>query len=63
MSFMDTGGSSGRFLHPRAELGHHHRVGTEVVEEVAVDRHLLDVHEVGQHLGKRALDAARRGCP
>ena len=39
---------------PRAEPGHHHRVGTQVVEEVAVDRHALDAQDLGEHLGEVA---------
>ena len=46
---------------PGAEMGHHQRVGAQVVEEVAVRRHLLDVHDVGQHPGQAVLEAARRG--
>ena len=40
--------------HPRAEAGHQHRVGAEVVEEVAVDRHVLGAHDAGQHLREAA---------
>ena len=45
---------------PRAELGHHQRVGTHLVEEVAIDGHLLDLHHVGQHLGEHSHGAGRR---
>ena len=45
---------------PCAEVGHHHRVGAEVVEEVAVDRHPLDTDDVRQHLGEDRLGAGRR---
>ena len=44
---------------PRAEVGHHHRVGAEVVEEVAVDRHLLDTDDVSQHIGEARLGGGR----
>ena len=50
--------------HPGAELGHHQRVGTQVVEEVRIDRHPLDVHDARQHLGKGPREAGRRaGAP
>jgi hypothetical protein len=40
---------------PGAELGHDHGVGAEVVEEVAVDRHVVDVQDLRQHLDERPL--------
>ena len=43
----------GPLADPRAEPRHHHRVGTEVVEEVAVGRNLFDVQDVAQHLGEQ----------
>src|SRR5256714_7226118 len=48
--------------HSRAEMGHHQRVGTELIEEVAIDRHAVDAQDVGEHLGEDALDADRRGA-
>ena len=55
MSLIDTDGRSARLRDPGAELRHDHRVGAEVVEEVAVDRHLLHAQDVGEHLGEAAL--------
>ena len=55
MSLIDTAGRSGSFLTPGAEPGHHHRVGAQVVEEVAVDRHPLDVHHLSQYVGEDPL--------
>ena len=46
--------------HPGAEPRHHHRVRTQVVEEVRVDRHLLDVQHARQHLGQRRSPRGRR---
>ena len=43
--------------HPSAELRHHHRVGTKIIKEVAIDRHPLDMHELCKHLGEAALGA------
>ena len=60
MSFIDTDGRSARFLTRAQKLGHHQRVGTQVIEEVAIDRHLLGVHDVSQHLGEAHLGASRR---
>ncbi len=41
---------------PGAEPRHHHRVRTQVVEEVRVDRHLLHTQHVREHLGERLGD-------
>ena len=51
----------GALAHPRAEAGHQHRVGTEVVEEVVVDRHVLGAHDAGQHLRELPLAGGRSG--
>jgi hypothetical protein len=40
---------------------HYQRVSTQFVEEVAVDRHAVDVQDVSEHLGEDAFDAGRRG--
>jgi hypothetical protein len=40
---------------PRAEAGHQHRIGTEVVEEVAVSRHMPGARDIGQHLSEQPL--------
>jgi hypothetical protein len=40
---------------PGAELGHQQGVGTEVVEEMTVDRHVLDAHDATKQLGERLL--------
>src|SRR5829696_7156193 len=45
---------------PGAELGHHHRVGAQIVKEVAIDRDPLDAHDLSQDLGEGALGARRR---
>ena len=37
---------------PGAEPRHHHRVRTQVVEEVCIDRHLLGAQDPRQHLGQ-----------
>ncbi len=51
----------GPLAHPRAETGHQHRVGTEVIEEVAVDRHVLGAHDIGQHLREESLAFGESG--
>ena len=45
---------------PGTEPGHHHRIRTKIIEEVAVHRHPLHLHDVGQHLGEGALGARLR---
>ena len=45
----------GAFSDAGAELGHHQGVRAQVVEEVAVDRHTVDVQDVGENLGERRL--------
>jgi hypothetical protein len=49
------------FAHPRAEPGHQHGVGAEVVEEVAVDRHVLGAHDIGQHFREESLAFGESG--
>ena len=46
---------------PGAEPGHHHRVRTKIIEEVAVHRHPLDLHDISEHVGEDPLDGHRRG--
>src|SRR5437867_4478810 len=46
--------------HSRAEMGHHQRVSTELIEEVAIDRHAVDAQDVSEHLGEDAFGAG--GC-
>ena len=48
--------------HSRAEMGHHQRVGTELIKEVAIDRHAVDAQDVSEHLGEDAFGAGRRGA-
>ena len=45
---------------PGTEPRHHHRVRTQVVEEVRIDRHLLDVQNPRQHLRERLSDRSGR---
>ena len=39
----------------RAEAGHHQRVSTQVIEEVAIDRHLVHLHDVSQDVREQPL--------
>lgn len=48
------------FPDPGAEMGHRQRVGTEIVEEVAVDGHMFDMCDVGQNVGEKSLDGGVR---
>src|SRR5207247_11413870 len=48
--------------HPRTEMGHHQRVGAQLLEEVAVDRHAVDAQDTGQHFGEDALGAKGGGA-
>ena len=36
-------------------------IGAEFVEEMAVDRHVIDVQDLGEHLGEGGLDARDQG--
>src|SRR5919197_4310580 len=47
--------------YPRAELRHHQRVGAEIIKEMAVVRHLVDVEDARQQLGVLGGDGAGRG--
>jgi hypothetical protein len=44
-------------------MGHDQRVGTELIEEVAVHRHLVDSQNLGEQLGEHCLvgRGTRRG--
>ena len=43
--------------HARAELRHEQRVGAEVIEEVAVDWHLVHAQDSGKQLSEACFDA------
>ena len=45
---------------PRAELGHHQRIGTQIIEKVAINRHPLGAHHLGQDLGQDGFGTDRR---
>lgn len=51
---------AGLLPYPRAEMGHHQRVGTQVLEEVTVGRHMIESHDLGQHRGERRFGAGDR---
>ena len=40
-------------------MGHDERVSAEVVEEVSVDRHLLDMQDLGEQLGEGVFEGSR----
>ena len=44
-----------------AELGHQHRVGAQVVEEVSVDRRIVDADDAAQDLGEDPLGGGGGG--
>src|SRR5438132_6530107 len=48
--------------HSRAEMGHHQRVSTELIKEVAIDWHAVDAQDVSEHLGEDTFGARRRGA-
>ena len=56
MSLIDTDWQIRPLPDPRAEPGHHHRIRAQIIEEVAVHRHPLDAHDIGQHLGEDPLE-------
>jgi hypothetical protein len=53
----------GPLAQPRAEPGHHHRVGAQVVEHVAVGRDVLHRQDLGQHARQRRGQARTRRRP
>jgi len=44
-------------------MGHHQRVGTQLLEEVALDRHAFGTQDVSQHLGENAFGPRRGAWP
>ncbi|HTI14170.1 MAG TPA: hypothetical protein VL461_06305 [Dictyobacter sp.] len=41
---------------PSTELGHYQRIGPQIIKEMAINSHLLDMQDASEHLRENPLD-------